>query len=165
MHNFLYFISHLQEENKWGNVKENAVMTHRADFWLGREGNCQWDGTSEVSGDDGVPPKPPSCPQIAACNIPIRVAGLGRESAMCQGLCLTLYVLYLSSSTLIPILKTRWNIKLRKPGLAKWREGQLPSKHVTLAWGFPSSQSLVSILQLQDLSPTSGTFIHSTNVC
>lgn len=48
MRKFSYFIFHLYEEKKQENVRENLVLTPRADFQLGREGNCQWDETSRL---------------------------------------------------------------------------------------------------------------------
>lgn len=130
MHKFLYFISHYRKKRE--NVRGNSVLKRKANF-TGQRGILPWGDFKR----HWSPSKVTSCPQTAVCNLAIKVADHCWVSAMCQVLCLSFCMLFLCSSTSLPILKIRWRSKSEKDRLGKMGRNPDSARHVALVWWYP----------------------------
>ena len=93
-----------------------------------------------------------------------QVAGHCWVSAMCQGLRLSFCMLFLCSSTSLPLLKVRWCSKSEKDRLGKMGRNPDPARHVALAWWYPhcpeaGDQPAVSEMEFGEQG------LHSFSVC
>lgn len=142
-------------------------MSEEIQFWnprqtsLGREGYCH-----EVTlRDIGAPPKSPRVLRLLSAILPSKWLAIA-EYLLCAKYCAWAFACSFSVP-LPPYLswKPGGVASLRKIGLAKWGEIQIPPGMWPWHGDIPTVQKLVNSLQLQKYSSVNGTFIHSVSVC